>query len=220
MVPSARTTLSGEREPHGLTQYASDEPTMVSEQPTVLLVDDEEDIVDVYALAFSDGYDVEKAYSGEVALEKAAAADAILLDRRMPGLSGGDVLAEIRRRGIDARVAMVTAVDPDFDIVEMEFDAYLTKPVTDEELRETVDELLTLSEYDSQVHERFAVAEKLTTLEAEKSMRELESSSEYRALRERADELDAQASETVGKMDQDTFKKTFFDVGGTDADET
>jgi len=195
---------------------------MPPEQPTVLLVDDEKDIVDVYALAFSDGYDVEKAYSGQEALEKASDADAILLDRRMPGLSGGDVLDEIRRRGIDVRVAMVTAVDPDFDIVDMEFDAYLTKPVADDELRETVDELLSLTEYDSQMRERFAIAEKLTTLEAEKSKRELESSSEYRALRERADELDAQASETIGRMDLDTFKKVFSDIddGETAADET
>jgi CheY-like chemotaxis protein len=193
---------------------------MPREQPTVLLVDDEEDIVDVYALAFSDDYVVEKAYSGEEALEKAADADAVLLDRRMPGLSGGEVLDEIRRRGIDARVAMVTAVDPDFDIVEMDFDAYLTKPVSDDELRETVEELLTLAEYDSQVRERFAIAEKLTTLEAEKSRRELEESSEYRSLQERADELDAQSSETVGSMERDTFKKAFSDLSGPDDDET
>lgn len=185
---------------------------MPSEQPTVLLVDDEEDIVDVYALAFADDYVVEKAYSGEEALEKAANADAILLDRRMPGLSGGEVLEKIRNRGLDARVAMVTAVDPDFDIVEMAFDAYLTKPVDEDELREVVEQLLALSEYDERVRERLAIAEKLTTLEAEKSPQELETSSEYRSLQERADELDAQSSDIVGRMDEDTFKKVFSDV--------
>ena len=185
---------------------------MPSEQPTVLLVDDEEDIVDVYALAFADDYVVEKAYSGEEALEKAANADAILLDRRMPGLSGGEVLEKIRNRGLDARVAMVTAVDPDFDIVEMGFDAYLTKPVDEDELREVVEQLLALSEYDERVRERLAIAEKLTTLEAEKSPQELETSSEYRSLQERADELDAQSSDIVGRMDEDTFKKVFSDV--------
>lgn len=192
---------------------------MPPEQPTVLLVDDEEDIVDVYALAFSDDYAVKKAYSGEEALEKAADADAILLDRRMPGLSGGEVLDEIRSRGIDARVAMVTAVDPDFDIVEMDFDAYLTKPVDDDELRGTVDELLTLAEYDGQVRERFAVAEKLTTLEAEKSDRELAASDEYRSLQERAAELDRRSSETIGEMPAETFKKAFFDVDGSAEEE-
>jgi CheY-like chemotaxis protein len=180
---------------------------MPTAQPTVLLVDDEEDIVDVYALAFDDDYAVRRAYDGEEALQKVGNADVVLLDRRMPGLSGREVLAEIRSRGIDVRVAMVTAVDPDFDITEMAFDAYLTKPVSDDDLRETVDELLTLSAYDEQVRDRFAVARKLAVLEAEKSERELAASSEYQSLTERAAELDARASETVDEMTAATFEK-------------
>jgi len=181
---------------------------MPTAQPTVLLVDDEEDIVDVYALAFDDDdYTVRRAYDGEEALQKVADADVVLLDRRMPGLSGREVLAEIRSRGIDVRVAMVTAVDPDFDITEMAFDAYLTKPVSDDDLRETVDELRTLSAYDEQVRDRFAVARKLAVLEAEKSERELAASSEYQSLTERAAEIDARASETVGEMTAETFEK-------------
>lgn len=181
--------------------------TMPSAKPTVLLVDDEKDVVDVYALAFAEDYHVRKALGGQEALEKVDDADVVLLDRRMPGLSGREVLAKIRDRDIDVRVAMVTAVDPDFDITEMGFDAYLTKPVGDEELRETVDGLLTLSTYDQQVRERFAVAEKLAALEAEKPSGELAESEEYEALTERAAELDARASETVGEMDPGAFGK-------------
>ncbi|WP_251343414.1 response regulator [Haloplanus halophilus] len=193
---------------------------MPSAQPTVLLVDDEKDVVDVYALAFSEDYRVLKAYSGEEALGKASDADVVLLDRRMPGLSGREVLAEIRDRDIDVRVAMVTAVDPDFDIAEMGFDAYLTKPVGDEELRETVDELLTLSEYDDQVRERFAIAEKLGALEAEKTRSELAESEEYRELTERASELDARASETVSGMDRDTFEQAISGLSEPNEDGT
>jgi len=187
--------------------------TMATAQPTVLLVDDERDVVDVYALAFTGGeYTVRKAYSGEEALEQVDGADVVLLDRRMPGLSGQDVLDEIRNRGLDVRVAMVTAVDPDFDIADMDFDTYLTKPVSDDELRATVDELLTLSEYDTQVRERFAVAEKLAVLEAEKTENELNASDEYSELRERAAELDAQSSETFGSMTAETFEKALSDL--------
>jgi len=186
---------------------------MATAQPTVLLVDDERDVVDVYALAFTGGeYTVRKAYSGEEALEQVDGADVVLLDRRMPGLSGQDVLDEIRNRGLDVRVAMVTAVDPDFDIADMDFDTYLTKPVSDDELRATVDELLTLSEYDTQVRERFAVAEKLAVLEAEKTENELNASDEYSELRERAAELDAQSSETFGSMTAETFEKALSDL--------
>jgi len=180
---------------------------MPTAQPTVLLVDDEADIVDVYALAFSEDYDVLKAYGGEEALEKVSDADVVLLDRRMPGLSGQEVLSTIRERGSEVRVAMVTAVDPDFDIAEMPFDAYLTKPVEETELRETVDGLLTLADYDEQVRERFAIAEKMAALEAEKSRSELAESEEYQGLSERAAELDARTSETVGEMDPEAFEQ-------------
>jgi CheY-like chemotaxis protein len=186
---------------------------MATPQPTVLLVDDERDIVDVYALAFPDSeYSVRKAYSGEEALETAAGADVVLLDRRMPGLSGREVLEEIRDRGLDVRVAMVTAVDPDFDITEMPFDTYLTKPVSDDDLRDTVDELLELAAYDEQVHERFAVAEKIAVLEAEKTERELAESEAYASLQERATTLDARAAETFGTMTAETFETVLSDI--------
>jgi len=192
---------------------------MATAQPTVLLVDDERDVVDVYALAFPESeYTVRKAYSGEEALEKVAGTDVVLLDRRMPGLSGREVLDEIRARGEEVRVAMVTAVDPDFDITEMPFDTYLTKPVSDDELRGTVDELLSLAEFDEQVRERFAVAQKLAALEAEKTERELNESDEYATLRERAAELDVQSSETIGSMTAETFEKVLSDLDAGDSD--
>jgi DNA-binding response OmpR family regulator len=200
-------------DPCRLTSHAPEGLTMVTAQPTVLLVDDEKDVVDVYALAFSDhDYTVMKAYGGEEALEKIADADVVLLDRRMPGLSGREVLEEMESRGLDPRVAMVTAVDPDFDITDMPFDTYLTKPVDDDELRDTVDELLTLAEYDEQVRKRFAVAEKLALLEAEKTERELAASDEYRSLQERAAKLDERASETLGDMTAETFERVLSDI--------
>jgi DNA-binding response OmpR family regulator len=180
---------------------------MVEDVPTVLVVDDEEDVVEIYALGLADEYEVLRAYDGEEALEKVGDdVDVALLDRRMPGLSGDEVLEEIRRRGVDVRVAMVTAVDPDFDITQMEFDAYLTKPVDVRTLRGAVEELLTLREYDDQVRERFSVAERKATLEAEKSERELASSDEYDALREREAELDSEA-ERLDDMDDELFRK-------------
>ena len=180
---------------------------------TVLVVDDEQAITDTYSELLDDRYTVEVANSGEQALATLSEGiDVVLLDRRMPGLSGQDVLDEIRERGLDVRVAMVTAVDPDFDIAEMPFDTYLTKPVSDEQLRDTVDELLALAEYDEQVRERFAIAEKLAVLETEKTERELAESDEYAALQEQAAALDAQSAETFGSMAAETFEKVVSDI--------
>lgn len=109
---------------------------------TVLLVDDAEDVVEMYALDLGDEYAVRRAYGGEEALAKVdESVDVVLLDRRMPNRSGDEVLEEIRERELGVRVAMVTAVDPDFDITAMDFDAYVTKPVSGETIRETVEKL-------------------------------------------------------------------------------
>ena len=56
----------------------------------------------------------------------------------MPQLSGDEVLASIRDRGLDYRVAMVTAIPPDFDTLEVPFDDVTTR----EEFRTALGRLL------------------------------------------------------------------------------
>ena len=151
---------------------------------TVLVVDDEEGVADSYADALSTEYDVIVAYSGEEALAKLhPGVDIVLLDRRMPGISGDEALAEIDSRHIDPRVVMVTAVEPDLDIVEMAFDEYLVKPVTAEQLRNIVERMLARKTLDQQVQRMFVLASKLATLESKLSFDQLETSDEYEALR-------------------------------------
>lgn len=185
-----------------------------AEQPVVLVVEDEPDLADLYAAWLGGEYDVRTAYGGQEALEELDDdVDVILLDRRMPGLSGDEVLDEVRDRGIDARVAMVTAVEPDFDIVEMGFDDYLVKPVTRESLLETVEGLYTRSAYDSRVQEFFAVSSKMAVLEAEKGRAALEDSEEYGTLERRAAALREELDEDVTAFDDDEFERAFRDLG-------
>jgi len=123
---------------------------MSGDGPTILVVDDEENVAGSYALWLEGEYRVETATSGEEALDALDESVAvILLDRRMPGLSGSEVLEELREREFDCRVALVTAVDPDFHIVDpADFDAYLTKPVDRDDLVGAVESLLTRNSYD------------------------------------------------------------------------
>ncbi|MEW6045244.1 MAG: response regulator transcription factor [Bacillota bacterium] len=63
--------------------------------------------------------------------------DAVILDRRLPGVSGETVLAELRRRGQQVPVLMLTALDRVSDRVgglEAGADDYLVKPFAFEEL--------------------------------------------------------------------------------------
>jgi len=178
--------------------------------PTVLVVDDEPDVADAYAAQLDAKYHVETAYSGEEALEKLTpAVDVVLLDRRMPGVSGDDVLQEIREMGIECRVAMVTAVDPDFEIIEMPFDDYVIKPVSQEDLYDTIERLLTCAEYESKLQDYYALTSKYATLLANKSNAELEASEEFQDLKERREVVHDELNETVEQFDNRDFAAVF-----------
>jgi DNA-binding response OmpR family regulator len=157
---------------------------------TVLVVDDEREVVDAYALRLRQRYgDVRTAYGGEEALAAMdETVDVVLLDRRMP-YSGDEVLREIRDRGYDCRVIMVTAVDPGFGIVDMPFDDYLCKPIDREDLFAAVDQQLEAASYDDPLTAFFSLTAKLSVLEAERAPEQLEESSEYLRMQRRAEDL-------------------------------
>jgi len=174
------------------------------DRPVVLAVDDEPRVVEAFGLWLEDDYDVRTATSGEEALEAADAdVDVALLDRQMPGMTGDDVLDELRERGLDVRVAMVTGVDPDFDIVEMPFEEYVQKPVDGDALHGVVERLLDLERYDDSVDELYGVVQKRVTLEAELPESALADNEEYQRLREREAELEDETASVIESMDDD-----------------
>lgn len=173
--------------------------------PRVLIVDDEERVADTYDLRLGSDYDTEIALSGEEALQTIDDSfDVVLLDRRMPGTSGDDVLAEIRKRGLDCRVIMLTAVDPGFDITEMDLDDYVVKPVDRDELRHVVDRALTIAEYNDQLQELSSLKLKRNVLEVELDDSELEASEKYHTLVGKITELedDIEAMEATLDIDE------------------
>lgn len=135
-------------------------------EPTVLIVEDQEELAEAYSTVIATEYSVRTATSGTEALEKIdEAVDVVILDRRMPGMSGDDVLAAFEKRGVNARVAMLTAVEPAEDILEMAIDTYVTKPIDNTDLLELVDTLFARADYDEPVQEFFSLAAKQTALE-------------------------------------------------------
>ncbi|WP_372479367.1 response regulator [Halomicrobium sp. HM KBTZ05] len=186
-----------------------------AETPEILVVDDERDVADLYAMWLGEEYETSVAYDGAQALEDAdESVDIVLLDRQMPGLSGDEVLGRVRERGLDCRVVMVTAVDPDVDIVDMPFDDYLTKPVTGADLRETVEAMMRRDAYDDRLQAYFAALSKQATLESEMNPKAREESGAYAKITARverlADEVD-HLSENV-----DNFESLFSDLTGSD----
>jgi DNA-binding response OmpR family regulator len=174
------------------------------DDPVVLIVEDEPDVAETYRLWLEREYEVRTGQDGDEGLEQLDdAVDVVLLDRMMPGLSGKEVLDRIREQNLGCRVAMVTAVEPDFDILEMGFDAYLSKPIENRQLTQTVENLLERTEYDGLLQEYYALVEKQATLEATKSTAALAENEEYRGLKADIEDLRGRLSDTLGGIEDD-----------------
>jgi DNA-binding response OmpR family regulator len=188
----------------------------MTEEPDVLVVDDETRLADLFAAWLGTDWTVGTAYDGDEALEAMSdAVEVVLLDRRMPGLSGDEVLEAIRDEGYDCRVVMITAVDPDFDIVGMGFDDYLVKPISKDELLDIVETVHTRSEYEAEVQKYYSLTSKKALLEAEKSDRELEESDQYQDLVAQVEALSTEVDRTVSALSEhEEFVGAFRDLPG------
>ncbi|WP_108816764.1 response regulator transcription factor [Loktanella sp. Alg231-35] len=106
----------------------------------ILLVEDEERVADFVRRGLkADGYSVEHANSGEMALEFLLLRefDVVVLDLMLPGISGSDVCRKIRARGDHTPVLMLTALDSTDERVaglRLGADDYLPKPFDFDEL--------------------------------------------------------------------------------------
>ncbi|MUV61659.1 HalX domain-containing protein, partial [Halobacterium sp. CBA1126] len=136
--------------------------------------------------------------------------------RHMPDRSGDDVLAAIHDHDYDCQVAMVTAVDPDFDTLELGFDAYVVKPVERDELEALVKQLLVRSLYNEEVQEYFALASKRATIETTKTDAELAADERYQQLCEDIRELREKLDQRVTDLDDEDFLAVFHDLQARD----
>lgn len=113
----------------------------------LLLIDDENDFLALTKLLLEmEGFKVSTANSGEAAMalvEGGSSPDLVVLDQRMPGLTGVQTLERLKSRGLKVPALLLSAVD-DIDRVSAEggFDAALSKPFTIDDLLERVQELL------------------------------------------------------------------------------
>ena len=114
----------------------------------VLLVEDEQGLVLTLTDRLrSEGFEVDVAMDGEAGLEKAASAshDLIILDVMLPKKNGYDVCRDLRQKGIEVPILMLTAKGETIDKVlglKLGADDYLTKPFEVLELLARIEALL------------------------------------------------------------------------------
>ena len=114
----------------------------------ILVIDDEKNIRLMLTQALADEEtQIDTAVNGEEALEKFGEAtyDLVLLDLRMPGIDGMEVLREMNKRNAKLPIILLTAHGTVENAVEaMRSGAvnYLQKPFSPRELREAVENAL------------------------------------------------------------------------------
>lgn len=172
--------------------------TRGGEQITVLIVEDEVELAELFAAWLEQTYTVKVAHDCMTAYKLFdETVDVALLDRELPDGYGEELLAELRSLGLDWRVAMVTGIEPDVEIIEMGFDEYLCKPVSREELQDTVERLAAQANYGDTITESYRLASKKALLKTHCSQTELANSEEYAALEARIKELDKELNQMV-----------------------
>ena len=105
----------------------------------ILVIDDEPVVRLAYAMSLATDYETRTASSGSEAfsLLQRSPADVVLLDLRMPGMHGLDVLKAIKQRWPECEVVIVTgypSVESAKEAVRLGASDYLSKPVGPDEV--------------------------------------------------------------------------------------
>jgi DNA-binding response OmpR family regulator len=114
----------------------------------VLIVEDEVKVANFISKGLEEeGYTVEVAYDGKKGIEliQGFTFDVVLLDLMIPEVDGLEVLKNIRARGIDTPVLIITAKSSKADVIkglDTGSDDYLTKPFSFDELLARIRALL------------------------------------------------------------------------------
>ncbi len=117
-------------------------------QLNILVVDDDLEVCEfLQAFLDSEGYQVHTLIDPTQALDELREAEyhVVILDLIMPKLSGIELLDQIRNIDSDIAVIVLTgkpSVDSATESIALEVSAYITKPVSTTELRETLDRVI------------------------------------------------------------------------------
>jgi len=114
-----------------------------------------------------------------------------------------EIVEKVQSKEIDCQVCMVTAVDPEFDVIDMRFDYYLTKTVEKEELLEAVEGLASVAKLGEDEQEYQSLYSKKSLLEGMGGEVEVTDDDRYRKLQEDISEMeeDSDIADKIKKAD-------------------
>ncbi|WP_136687861.1 response regulator transcription factor [Halorhabdus amylolytica] len=174
---------------------------------TVLLAEDDDSLATLFTNWLESEYTVVRAANGEDALELIdETVDIGLLDRNMPERSGDEVLRALGSQSSHWPIGMVTSVEPEFDVLDLDCQEYLRKPITKCELRGTVDRLCKLTDCEKRLQTYYTLLAKKELLETHHTSAILSSRPEYQTLLEEIAAMEEQLDATVLDTDVNTSR--------------
>lgn len=134
----------------------------------ILVIDDEPEVLELIAkVLVRAGHEVDLAPDGEQGLERLGPfnPDVLIVDKMLPQMHGGEVIARARRHRPDLAVIMITAFPEPFALGPERLDAYLPKPF--KTLGAITDAVKTALESAEQARKRTDLKERLSQVMAE-----------------------------------------------------
>ena len=118
---------------------------MIDTVTRILVVDDDPGLVRMVKMSLEvEGYDVVTASDGERGLEELdkQPSDIVLLDLQMPRMDGRTFYKEMKSRGFDIPVLILSAYGAEAAAIELDADAAVNKPFDPDFLTETVKRII------------------------------------------------------------------------------
>jgi DNA-binding HxlR family transcriptional regulator len=156
--------------------------------PTVLVADGDRRLTEMYGRWLDASHTAVRAHNDEeFAARHGDAVDVVLVAESVPGVAPERVAETVRP---DAQVVLVVEERPGFDVLGVECDGVVRKPLVREQLLSVVEEQLARRGASAAIREHGALAAKRSLLEATYSPETLANSESYEALCDRMHALD------------------------------
>jgi two-component system OmpR family response regulator len=114
---------------------------IMNSKPRILLVDDESDITFSFSIGLEDsGFNVDTFNHPLKALSnyRSGSYELVILDMKMPEMSGIDLCKEMRKIDNNVRICFLTAFDSQYEEFRRYSECFIRKPITIDDLVEKI----------------------------------------------------------------------------------
>ncbi|MFB6187472.1 MAG: response regulator transcription factor [Halobacteriaceae archaeon] len=139
-----------------------------SNAKNVLVVEDDDELANLYKDWLPNEISVTVVNTGTQFRETIDdTIDVVLMDRKLPDISGDKLVSDIRSSDITCSVVFISSVSPDSNIIGVDIDDYMTKPVSQEKLLNVLNRVFNRHRYNRQVQFYLALLTKRVRLDTE-----------------------------------------------------